>query len=321
MTARNAAAMHGQTNGKPRQDGPVAVAYRTKHGSMLLGTIEDALSRPPLVDAKGKVNLVFTSPPFPLTRKKRYGNKTGEEYLKWMESLAPRLADLLAEDGSLVVEIGNAWMPGQPEMSTLPLQTLLKILESAKLHLCQQFICHNPARLPGPAEWVNIERIRVKDSYTHVWWMSRTLRPKADNRRVLVPYSPEMLRLLKSKNYNAGTRPSGHYIGDKTFLTNNGGAIPSSVLTYSNTAYHQEYVDHCRKIDVEPHPARMAAGLAEFFIMFLTDPGDLVVEPFAGSNTTGAVAERLKRRWIAVELKEEYVAGSIGRFPAEAIKD
>ena len=285
---------------------------------MVKGTIENALLEPPISDLKGKVSLIFTSPPFPLRTKKKYGNLSGEEYLNWMADLAPRLGELLTPQGSLVIEIGNAWCPGSPVMSTLPLEALLRFKSAGNYELCQQFICHNPARLPGPAQWVNVERIRVKDSYTHVWWLARTKRPEADNRRILIPYTKSMKGLLKTKRYNAGKRPSGHHVQPNTFFKDNGGAIPANVLEYSNTHWSAEYLNHCKATAVKPHPARMAPGLVEFFVNFLTKKDDLVFDPFGGSNTTGCVAERLGRRWIAVEPCEDYIIGSRGRFPEVA---
>lgn len=261
---------------------------------------------------------VFTSPPFPLNRKKRYGNRVGDEYLAWLAALAKPLGDLLTEDGSLVVEVGNAWEPGEPVMSTLALKALLQILESGGFYLCQQFVVHNPARLPSPAQWVNVERIRVKDAYTNVWWMSRTPRPKADNRRVLVDYSPAMRKLLKRGSYNAGERPSQHNIGETSFLTDHGGAIPPNVLTISNTSSTDEYRRYCKDQGFKLHPARMPPELAEFFIRFLTEEGDIVYDPFGGSNTTGAVAESLRRKWFATEPDADYIATSRGRFPSIA---
>lgn len=314
---------------------------------MLQGKIEDALKLPPLADLTGKVDLIFTSPPFPLTHKKAYGNLTGDEYLEWMGKLAPNLAALLTPKGSLVMEIGNAWEEGLPTMSTLPLETLLEVKRKGKFHVCQQFICNNTARLPGPAQWVTVNRIRLKDSYTHVWWMSRGPEPKADNRRVLKPYSPRMLDLLRRQAYNAGIRPSGHNVSKDGFKKNHGGAIPSNVLEfphpYSDPSFEQQLLDfHLHPSNVlnipntswDPefeaylttnklprHPARMARGLVEFFVKLLTDEGDLVVDPFAGSNTTGAVAECLKRKWLAVELDDKYIRGSIGRFPKGSVKE
>ena len=208
----------------------IRAAYRTHRGVMLRAQAEDFLESSLAKSHEGKVQLIFTSPPFPLNRKKRYGNLQGEAYVKWLADFAPLFRNLLKPDGSIVMELGNAWEPGHPVMSTLALRALLAFLEKGKLHLCQQFICYNPARLPSPAQWVNVERIRVKDAYTHVWWMAPTEKPKADNRRVLKEYSESMLKLLSSQKYNAGRRPSQHKIGEKSFLTDNKGAIPSNVL-------------------------------------------------------------------------------------------
>lgn len=199
-------------------------------------------------------------------------------------------------------------------MSTLALRALLSFLNEGRLNLCQQFICYNSARLPTPAPWVNIERIRVKDSFTHLWWMAKTERPKADNRRVLVPYSDSMRRLLTTGKYNSGLRPSGHQIGAESFLRDNGGAIPSNVIMTVNTVANDKYLDYCRKRRLKPHPARMPDQVAAFFIKFLTEPGDLVLDPFGGSNTTGAVAEELGRKWLSIECDSQYVLGSKGRF-------
>lgn len=314
-------------------DGIIAeVAYQTDHGTMIYGKIENALVSSHLQDHKGKVNLIVTSPPFPLVRKKRYGNETGEAYLQWLEALATPLADLLTDDGSIVIEIGNAWEEGAPIMSTLPLEALLAFKRAAKLNLCQHVICHNPARLPSPAAWVNLKRARLKDSFTHVWWMSKAAFPKADNRRVLNPYSKDMKKLLKRQSYNAGTRPSGHVISKTGFLTDHGGSIgpnvldltgehyPDSLLKYTGTGWDAGYRSYCKENDLPAHPARMQSSLSAFFIQFLTDENDLVLDPFGGSNTTGSVAENLNRRWIAVEADRDYVDGSMGRFPNLACK-
>lgn len=290
-------------------------AYRTARGLMVQGTAEVALASPLLERYRGKVQLIFTSPPFPLNRKKQYGNRQGEAYVKWLSGFAPLFREFLKPDGSIVLEMGNAWEPGKPAMSTLALRALLAFLDAGKLSLCQQFICYNPARLPTPAQWVNVERIRVKDAFTHVWWMSTTDRPKADNRGVLQDYSPSMLKLLASKKYNAGARPSEHHIGELSFFTDNKGAIPSNVLTYANTAASDDYLKYCRKHNLQLHPARMVAKLAEFFINFLTEPRDLVLDPFGGSNTTGAAADRLKRRWLSIEPNRGCVSGHVVQKP------
>ena len=302
------------------------LAFSTTQGESYHARIEDFLNSEYGTSLQRKVQLVITSPPFPLASPKSYGNPVGQEYLDWITDLATPLTDLLTPDGSLVLEIGNAWDKGSPTMSTLPLETLISFGKRGNLNVCQQFICNNPNRLPSPIVYVNKERIRVKDSYTHVWWYGRSSRPYADNRSILKEYSPAMKKLLKRQTYNPGSRPSEHTIGETSFLTNNGGAIPASFLDFSGeqtflnwleftgSAVDRRYSEWCKAQGLKQHPAKMQSGLVEFFIRFLTKEGDLVFDPFGGSNTTGSTAEQLGRRWAVTEPNPEYIRGSMGRF-------
>lgn len=287
--------------------------YQTSQG-VLYQSASEAILTEHLVHLKSKIKLVFTSPPFPLNRKKRYGNFQGDEYLKWLAGFARLLSEYITDDGSIVIEIGNAWEPKLPTMSTLPLEALLEFKKAGNFHLCQEFIYYNPAKLPTPVQWVNKERVRVKDSFTKLWWLSKSPRPDADNRRVLTEYSNKMKKLLSKKSYNSGHRPSQHKIGDKSFLTDNGGSIPPNVIIASNTTSFDEYICYCKANELQVHPARMPEDLPTFFIKFLTQKDDIVLDPFAGSNTTGATAELLGRKWISIEADSKYAKGSIGRF-------
>jgi site-specific DNA-methyltransferase (cytosine-N4-specific) len=292
----------------------VTTAYKTKRGCFYNCSIEDFINSPKSQKYRGKVNLIFTSPPFPLNRKKKYGNFQGEKYIKWIAEICTKLTEFLTPDGSIVIEVGNSWVPGEPSMSTLAIESLLAIKKVAQLNLCQQFIWYNTAKLPSPAQWVTIDRTRVKDSFTHIWWMSKCIKPKADNRNVLVEYSESMKKLIRTKKFNSGKRPSEHSISKEGFLQDNNGAIPSNVLVSSNTQSNTNYLKYCRDNDLESHPARMPIDIPTFFIKLLTDKDDLVFDPFGGSNTTGEAAQALDREWIAVELNSEYIKGSKGRF-------
>jgi DNA modification methylase len=287
--------------------------YKTQFGQAFNCSIEDFINSDKFKDLKGKVDLILTSPPYPLVSPKAYGNRVGEDYKHWLAGIMKELKTLLKPKGSLVVEIGNAWEKGIPTMSTLPLETLIQIKLESELQVCQQFIWNNPNKLPGPATWVNIKRIRVKDAFTHIWWYSNTPDAKANNLRILTPYKDGMKKLLERQDYNRGLRPSGHSIGDG-FLKSNKGSIPSNVLTFPNSLETKEYREWCKKHDLPQHPARMPEKLAEFFIEFLTNKNALILDPFGGSNTTGKVAEDLKRQWIYIERDPIYVKGSKGRF-------
>ena len=292
----------------------IKIEYKTKLGRCYSSDINEVLKSKTFAKYKKKVNLIFTSPPFPLNRKKKYGNLKGQEYIVWLSKLALKFRDFLTDDGSIVIELGNAWEENEPIMSTLPLKALLEFQEKGKYFLCQHFIWFNTAKLPSPVQWVNVERTRVKDAFTHIWWLSKTPNPKANNRNILEDYSESMKKLLKSKKYNSGKRPSEHLIGEKSFLKDNNGAIPSNVLIGANTISTSKYIEYCKENDIELHPARMPDFIPNFFIKFLTDPNDLVFDPFGGSNTTGLAADKLNRKWISIEINNSYIEGYKWRF-------
>jgi site-specific DNA-methyltransferase (cytosine-N4-specific) len=258
------------------------------------------------------VDLVVTSPPFGLVRKKDYGNEDAHRYCDWFRPFAEGFRRVLKDNGSLVIDIGGAWKPGTPTRSLYHFQLLVMLCEEYGFHLCQEHYWWNPSKLPSPAEWVNVRRVRVKDAVNTVWWLSPTPWPKANNRRVLAPYSPSMQGLLRD-GYTPKLRPSGHNISEN-FSRDNGGAVPPNLLAIANTESNGQYQDFCRQRDLPIHPARFPDALPEYFIRFLTEPGDLVVDPFGGSCVTGAVAERLGRHWVCCELEEDYLKGAQARF-------
>ena len=283
-------------------------AYSTRMGNAYLGDAVDVLGKLP----DESISLVFTSPPFALRRQKAYGNVSADEYIEWFWPIVEQIRRVLRNDGSFVMELGGAWNPGGTR-SMLPYELLIKL--GKIFHLAQDFYWYNPSRLPSPAQWVTIRRTRVKEAVTHIWWLSKSTEPQADNRQVLVPYSKSMKRLLKD-GYQPAMRPSQHEIGPH-FQRDNGGAIPPNVLTVANTRSYDEYLFKCRAAGVQIHPARFPPELPDFFIRFLTRPGQTVLDPFAGSNTTGQVAEQHGRKWISVEINADYIAGSRLRFSDE----
>lgn len=263
--------------------------------------------------ADASVDLIMTSPPFGLVRKKQYGNADADEYLDWFRPFAAEFSRVLKPQGSFVIDIGGSWNAGTPTKSLYHYELLIMLCKEYGFHLAQEFFWWNPSRLPTPAEWVNIRRIRVKDAVNSIFWLSKTPWPKASNRRVLTPYSDSMNHLL-ANGYKAKRRPSGHDISTK-FQTDNGAAIPPNLLAVANTDSNSQYLRYCEQHKLPPNPARYPALIPEFFIRFLTDIGDLVVDPFGGSCMTGEVAERLQRRWLCGEIEQVYLLGAQGRFP------
>lgn len=285
--------------------------YRTPLGAAVVTRSEEYLAQLPAAS----VDLVFTSPPFALLREKAYGNADQAAYVDWLVSFGPLIHSILKDTGSFVLDLGGAYQRGVPVRSLCNYRVLLRLCDDCGFFLAEEFFWYNPAKLPSPIEWVNKRKIRAKDAVNTVWWLSKTEQPKADVRKVLTPYSARMRKLLEDpeKFVQPRERPSGHDIGLR-FGADNGGAIPSNLLRYPNTESNSLYLRLCKQFELAPHPARFPEALPEFFLRFLTDPGDLVVDPFAGSNTTGFTAEHLGRRWLALECECEYVIASALRF-------
>jgi DNA modification methylase len=285
--------------------------YTTPLGRAFLGSSLDLL--PSFGDAS--VNLIMTSPPYALQFKKEYGNVRQDRYVNWFLPFARQFHRLLKDDGSLVIDIGGAWQPGRPTRSLYHFELLIALCREVGFHLAQEFYWYNPAKLPSPAEWVNVRKVRVKDAVNCLWWLSKTPWPKANNQHVLQKYSEDMHRLLQ-RGYRAKERPSGHRITPK--FKDNGGSIPPNLIICGNNDANGHYLSRCNAEDEKPHPARFPLTVPLFFVRFLTEKGDLVLDPFAGSNTTGEACEAEGRRWIAVECDREYLETSRYRFEARA---
>jgi DNA modification methylase len=286
-------------------------SYKTDYGTAFCGDSKELLTNL----SNESIDLVITSPPFALQRQKDYGNIEQQNYVQWFSIFAELVYKKLKPTGSFVVDLGGAYRKGSPTRSLYNFRLLIHLCDEIGFFLAEDFYWNNPSKLPSPIEWVNKRKIRVKDSVNTVWWLSKSEFPKSDVTKVLVEYSDRMKKLLENpgKFYTPKNRPSGHQISD-SFSRDNGGAIPSNLLQIPNTDSNGSYMNACKIVGEKQHPARFPAKLPEFFIKFLTDPNDLVVDIFSGSNTTGYVAEMQGRRWVSFEENINYVAASSFRF-------
>jgi len=291
------------------------IGYETNFGQCIYG---DSLKSMEALEDES-INLVVTSPPFALQRKKAYGNEEQEAYVDWLCEFGRMVYQKLRDDGSFVIDIGGAYEKGEPSYSLYQFRTLIKLCDEVGFKLAQPFYWHNSSALPAPIEWVNKRKLRAKTSVNTVWWLCKNPRGcKADVTNVLMPYSSRMQRLIENPDdYIKGDsveRPSGHVLNKSSWSKDNGGAIPPNMLQFPNSESNSQYLRYCKAFKISGHPARFPMALPEFFIKFLTEEGDLVVDIFGGSNTTGMTAEKLNRRWKSFELSQEYVANSVFRF-------
>lgn len=329
--------------------------FSTKMGHAYLGDALELLNAIP----SQSVDLICTSPPFALLRKKAYGNVHANEYIAWFMNFAREFARVLKPQGSLVIDIGGTWVQGLPVRSLYHFELVLQLCKPVEeggcgFYLAQELYWYNPAKLPTPAEWVTVRRERVKDAVNTVWWLSLDPHPKANNRRVLKPYSESQIKLMQN-GYRAKKRPSGHDISTKFGRDNKGAippnilngweneigeqvvvdfetnspdrplfaekkapdAVPVNVISASNTSSNDQYLRLCREHNIKPHPARFPRALPEFVIGLCTEENDLVLDPFGGSMMTGWIAEAMGRRWIGIEVRESYLQGAAFRFVQE----
>lgn len=285
--------------------------YKTRKGKAIVGDSLELMKSMP----DNSVNLVMTSPPFALSRPKEYGNKDQADYIEWILEFTKEVKRIVTDDGSFVIDLGGAYEKGTPIRSLYNFRLLIRMCDEQGWKLAEEFFWYNPAKLPSPIEWVNKRKIRAKDSVNTVWWLSKSDFPKADVKRVLTEYSGRMKKLIENsaKYYTPKKRPSGHDISE-SFGNDNGGAIPSNLLQIPNTESNSKYLKYCKELDIKGHPARFPSKLPEFFIKFLTEEGDLVLDVFAGSNTTGWAAQQLNRNWLSFELDHQYLSASVLRF-------
>jgi DNA modification methylase len=305
---------HWQITGKGRAalhaaiPGVVITVYETENGVALFGRAEDAIG---YID-DGSIQLILTSPPYPLLRKKEYGNVSADEYIEWFLHIARDWPRKMTPDGSLVLNLADVWNPGVPTMSLYQERLILRLAEDLGFRLAQRFAWLNPSKMPTPAEWVTVRRVRVKPSIEQIWWLSQSDHPFADNRAILRPYSDSMMYRIRQGGERGAERPSGHNLKPGAFATDNGGSIPDNLLVAANTDSNTTYQRYCRERGVKVHPARFPGQLPNTMIRLLTRENDTVYDPFGGSLTTAEEAERLNRRWITSEMHLDYLVGGVG---------
>ncbi|WP_414584230.1 DNA methyltransferase [Scytonema sp. PCC 10023] len=109
--------------------------YSQKNGSVYLG---DSLKLLQFIE-DNSINLIITSPPFALTRQKEYGNQSEEKYIEWFLPFAYEFKRVLAENGSFILDLGGAYLPGHPVRSIYQYELLVRLCKEVGFFLAQEF--------------------------------------------------------------------------------------------------------------------------------------------------------------------------------------
>lgn len=290
------------------------VGFSTELGIAILGSCDSVFSR---MDVP--ISLVITSPPYPLTSARAYGNPPEHMYVDWICKTLEPVVKNLVRGGSICLNISNdIFLKHSPARSMYCERLLLALHDRLGLHLMDRLIWENKSKPPGPYQYASKARTQLNVVYEPIYWLTNAPHSvKSDNRRVLQAHTEKHLALIaRGGEQRSGSFSDGAYtMRHGAYASPTEGKIPRNILSFGHRCAHQiAYKQAAKAMGLPVHGAPMPMALASFLIKFLSEPGDLVADPFAGSFTTADAAERLGRRWLATERVAQYVLGGASRF-------
>lgn len=298
------------------------LAFDTDLGAAIWGACETVFGR--LTDS---VAVCITSPPYPIASPRAYGGPTPGQWIDFICRALEPIVRRLLPGGTIAVNLGNdVFAPGSPARTSYRERFVVAMEDRFGLHKLDEVIWHNPARPPGPIQWASRRRVQLNAAYEPVYvFCNDPLACFADNRRVLVPHS-ERHRALIERGGERRRQTSGdgaHRVRPGSYGAATPGAIPRNVVSIRHNCPDQQAMRRAaRAAGLPDHGAAMPLALARFLVEWLSRPGDLVVDPMAGTLTTAKAAELTGRRWLATELHLEYLLAGACRFdgPSEAAR-
>lgn len=293
--------------------GVKVLAFSTDLGLAVFGSCMDLVN-----SLDQQVMLCLTSPPYPLSKGRRYGNPDQKEIVNFIMSALEPVIEKLDERGSLVVNVSNdIFLPGSPARSTY-VERLIIALEDAGLSLMDRLVWRNESKAPGPVHWASKTRQQLNVSYEPIMWFCKNpLLVKSDNRRVLEPHSDRHLKLIAAGGEaRTSCNSDGSYrLREGSFGASTAGKIPKNVISRGHRCgYGLQYQKAAQALGLPVHGAGQPFSIAEFLIKFLTDEKDIVFDPFGGRLMTSMAAEILNRQWISTEINLQYIRGAAELF-------
>lgn len=310
------------TEGKAKLRRPVKgmalLAFSTRLGIGVWGDCTDVVG-----GLETDITLVLTSPPYPLAKTRAYGNVREGEYVDWLCATLEGVIAKLAPGGSLMLVLGNdIFQPGSPARSLYKERLTLALNDRFSLSKMDSLIWFNNSKPPGPVQWASLNRSQLNTAYESVLWFTNDpSQVRSDNRRVLQPHRERQTRLMAAGGEQRNERHSdGAYSlrPGRSYARQTAGRIPKNVLPFGHQCADQKaYKIAAKALGLPVHGAPMPVSLCRFLIEFMTERGDLVMDPMAGSMSVAKAAELAGRRWLACEQYGEYVLGGSTRFEGQ----
>lgn len=238
---------------------------------------------------QGSIDLIVTSPPYADARKKHYDSTHPDNFSNWLSTFHKTFWNCLKEDGSLVINIKDKIVDGVRHRYAW---RTIDALAQLGWKCIDDYIWHKPNPMPG--YWPT----RLRDGWEYCFHLAKIKRPYVNQDAVRIPIGDwAKTRLQKlgngdlmrhnSENSSGFGRNLSRWVGRDTVL-------PTNVLTFSPVTKNKG------------HPAAFPVDLPTFFIKLLSRPGGLIVDPFAGSGTSGVAALSLQRDCVLIDNSKEY---------------
>ena len=263
------------------------------------------------------VFLALTSPPYPLRQPRAYGNPPIEEYIDFLCGAIEPIARNLVPGGNVVLSLGDVFEPHSPAKSTYIEELTIALRRRLGLHLMNRIVWQSN-KPPGPVQWASLQRMQLNEGYEFcLWFCNDPVRCIADNRRILEPHTEQHAALQRrgGETRRSVNGDGAHRIRPGSYGQPTPGRIARNIFAVSNNCASQRaYKRRARELGLAAHGATMPLALARKLVRFLSDVGQLVADPFAGSMTTPLACEMEDRPWIATETVYDYVRGGAERF-------
>ena len=264
----------------------LALGVTQPEGWIVPGDCLDVLADMPA----DSVDLIVTSPPYADARRRTYGGIKPADYVDWFAPRAAEMLRVLKPTGSLVLNIKEKALDG--ERHTYVLELILHLRREIGFRWVEEYVWHKTTAAPG--KW----KYRFRDAWERILHFSKTRNVKMHQEAVMVPTGDWTKARLKNMSDNDRSRQES---ATRSGVGRRISAWEGRTLAYPSNVLHASPVAHNTG-----HSAPFPEWLPEFFIKLFTDPGDLVLDPFAGSGTTSRVALRLGRRAVGIEILAEH---------------
>jgi site-specific DNA-methyltransferase (adenine-specific) len=234
-------------------------------------------------------DLIVTSPPYADKRKNTYGGIAPGKYVQWFLPRGEQLLRALKPTGTFILNIKEKADNGERHIFVLEL--ILALRKQGWLWT-EEFIWHKKNCYPG--KWPN----RFRDAWERCLQFNKTRHFKMNQEAVMVPMGDWADTRLKSIGKNDIVR----------FDSQVGSGFGKNITNWigREKAYPSNVLHLATECGNKNHSAAFPEALPEWFIKLFTDEDDLVLDPFVGSGTTCAVAQKLRRNSVGIEILAEY---------------